>query len=118
MQPLHAYLNGHFIEPNDVNEIIGNALIEIHFLLKHYWIQCKGQKGFDSFTANIEQINVLKHGATRASNPYKQQNPHGGPVEVKHTKISMHSAEPYTYAPEGIYYIVYLLTRTKHNNTS
>lgn len=59
---------------------------------------------------------MLKHGAARASNPYKRQNPRDGPVDVKRIKISM--AEPYTYAPEGIYYIVYLLTRTEPNYTS
>src|ERR1700692_203657 len=33
--------------------------------------ELKGQKGFNSFTSNIEQINVLKCGVARTPNPYK-----------------------------------------------
>jgi hypothetical protein len=73
VQPLRAYLDNRFVEPNDVNGLLANALVEVHFSLKHYRIQREGDKGFDSFTANIEQINVLKRGAPKAPNPYKRK---------------------------------------------
>jgi len=52
------YVEGKFIELGDVNYMLTNALAEIHFMLKHYHIQQPGEKTFDSFTANIEQMNV------------------------------------------------------------
>ena len=110
MQPLHAYIDGHFIEPNDVNGILSNSLAEIHFSLKHYQIQHEGQKGFDSFTSNIEQINVLKCGVPRAPNPYKQRNPRDRPLNVKRPKLTMRSAEPRTSASEGVHYVSLLPT--------
>ena len=94
-------MDGQFIEPNDVNGILGNTLVEIHFSLKHYHIQREGQKGFDSFTTDIKQINILKCGAAKEPNPYKQWNPQDGPLDVKRPKLTMRPAEPYTSAPEG-----------------
>src|SRR3984957_9324043 len=38
VQPLRAYVEGNFIEPNDMNGALSNALIEAHFSLKHYQI--------------------------------------------------------------------------------
>ena len=113
MQPLRTYENRHFIEPNDVIGILGNALVEIHFSLKHYRIQREGQKGFDSFTTNIEQINVLKRGIAKAPNPYKRQNPRDGPFDVKRPRLTMRPAEPYT---EGMSYNKLLSTSTDHRN--
>jgi hypothetical protein len=102
---LRAYLDGHFIEPNDVNGILANALVEVHFSLKHYRIQREADKGFDSFTANIEQINVLKRGAPKAPNPYKRHNPRIGPLDVKRTKLSTQTNEPSTSIAKGTCYI-------------
>jgi hypothetical protein len=105
VQPLRAYIDDRFVEPNDVNGILANALVEVHFSLKHYHIQREGDKGFDSFTAHIEQINVLKRGAPKAPNPYKRHNPRVGPLQVKRAKISIQSIEPSTSAPKGTYNI-------------
>jgi hypothetical protein len=105
VQPLRAYLDGHFIEPNDVNGILANALVEVHFSLKHYRIQREGDKGFDSFTANIEQINVLKRGAPKAPNPYKRHNPRIGPLDVKRTKLTTQVHEASTSTQKGTRHI-------------
>jgi hypothetical protein len=105
VQPLRAYVEGNFIKPNDVNGVLSNVLVEAHFSLKHYRIQREGEKGFDSFTANIEQINVLKRGAPKAPNPYKRHNPRIGPLEVKRTKLTTQASEASTSTQRGNYYI-------------
>jgi hypothetical protein len=102
VQPLRAYEGNTFIEPNDVVGIIGNALVEIHFSLKHYRIQREGQKSFDSFTSNIEQINVLRRGIPKAPNPYKRQNPREGPFQVKRLKTLMAPTETHELSTEGM----------------
>ena len=98
-------MDGQFVEPNDVNGILGNALIEIHFSFKHYRIQREGEKGFDSFTANIKQINILKRGAAKEPNPYKRRNPRDGPFNVKRAKLTLRPAEIKTSAPKGKCYV-------------
>jgi len=75
--------------------------VEVHFSLKHYHIQCEGETGFNSFTANIEQINVVKQGAPKATNPYKQKNPRDGPLDVKRPRMSTHPNAAFASATEG-----------------
>jgi hypothetical protein len=87
VQPLRVYVEGKFVEPGDVNHTLANALAEIHFTLKHYHIQRPGENAFDSFTANIEQINVLKTGVPHARTAYKRSNPRSGPVPTKRIRL-------------------------------
>ena len=89
MQPLHLFENNAFVEPQHANRILANGLVEIHFSLRHYRIQRKDQKAFDSFTADIEQIIVLKSGTPKSRSAYKRRNPRTGPVHVKRSKLSM-----------------------------
>ena len=72
---LSVYTNGVFVEPKDVNGVLANALAEIHFSLKHYRIQHKDEKGFNSFTTTIKQIIVLKSGVPKSRSAYKHDNP-------------------------------------------
>jgi hypothetical protein len=102
VQPLRAYMDNRFIEPNDVNGTLANALVEIHFTIKHYNIRREGEKPFDSFTANIEQLTVLERGAPKQLTPYKRRNPRSGPLKVKCVKVSMIPTQPSTSASKGI----------------
>jgi len=88
VQPLRVYVDNKFIEPAEVNHILANALAEVHFSLKHYHIQRPGENAFDSFTANIEQINVLKSGVPRARTAYKHDNPRTGPIIAKRIRLT------------------------------
>lgn len=89
VQALRVYVNGHFVEPADVNGILANGLVELHFTLKHFHISRSGEKDFDSFTAVIEQIIVLKPGVPKAPNAYKRKGPREGPVVVKKPRVEV-----------------------------
>jgi hypothetical protein len=93
VQPLRAYLNGNFIEPINVNRVLANALVEVHFSLKHFHIQQPGQNAFASFTGEIEEVHVLKIGVLKARSAYKHSNPWSGPLDVKHMKHSQTTTE-------------------------
>jgi hypothetical protein len=88
VQPLHLFENNEFVEPQHANRILANSLAEIHFSLRHYRIQRRDQKPFDSFTADIEQIIVLKSGTPKSRSAYKRSNPRTGPLHVKRSKLS------------------------------
>jgi hypothetical protein len=89
VQPLRVYDNeGNFVEPNDVNTKLANALAEIHFSLKHYRIQRANEKPFDSFSAHVEQIIVLKAGTPKARSAYKRNNPRAGPLITKRVRLA------------------------------
>jgi hypothetical protein len=89
VQPLRVYVNDRFVEPKDVSGILANGLVELHFTLKHFHISRSGEKDFDSFTAVIEQIIVLKTGAPKAPNAYKRKGPREGPVVVKRPRLDV-----------------------------
>jgi hypothetical protein len=86
------------VEPKDVNGVLANALAEIHFSLKHYRIQHKDEKGFNSFTATIKQIIVLKSGVPKSRSAYKHDNPRSGPLMVKNIRVSMNNTNPSMFA--------------------
>jgi hypothetical protein len=85
VQPLRVYKDDEYIQPNDVNNLLKGALIEIHFSLKHYCIfrKTEGLKVFDSFSATIEQIVVLKAGENCGTSFYKRKNMLDGPYHPK-----------------------------------
>jgi len=66
---LRIHMDNRFIEPNDVNGTLANVLVKIHFTIKYYNIQREGEKPFDSFTADIEQLIVLERGALKHLTP-------------------------------------------------
>src|SRR5882757_4782444 len=85
VQPLRVYKDDEYVQPNDVNNLLKGALVEIHFSLKHYRIfrKAEGLKAFDSFSATIEQIVVLKAGENRGTSFYKCKNMLDGPYRPK-----------------------------------
>ena len=78
VNPLPVYKSNTFVEPNAVNSALKNALVEVHFNIRHY---CIGD--FDSFTAVPLQLIILKDGGQSSSSPYKQKNIREGPMRPK-----------------------------------
>ncbi|KAF8263715.1 hypothetical protein EI94DRAFT_1806762 [Lactarius quietus] len=78
-QPLQVYVGNKFIELTDVNDTIRDALVEVHFELRHFYIS---SEAYDSFNATIEQIIVLQPGATRPNSLYKRKNVCTGPIRL------------------------------------
>jgi hypothetical protein len=79
-QPLPVYDKDAYVEPSSVNNAIRNALVEVHFTLKHHHIQRKdGSKALDSFSGRIEQIIILKPGVPLTMSGYKRKNLLDGP---------------------------------------
>jgi hypothetical protein len=103
-QPLPVYKDDMYVPPTEVNRVLHNALVKIHFTLKHYCIRQKGEKGkiIDSFSGLIEQIVVLKAGKARNASNYKRKNILEGPYRPKlfldPTSLSSASSAPFLLA--------------------
>jgi hypothetical protein len=83
-QPLPVYDKDAYVEPSGVNNAVRNALVEVHFTLKHHHIQRKdGSKPLDPFSGHIEQINILKPGVPLTISGYKRKNLLDGPYRPK-----------------------------------
>jgi len=77
---LGQFLELLYVEPSSINNTVRNALVEVHFTLKHHHIQRKdGSKPLDSFSRCIEQINILKPGVPLTISGYKRKNLLDGP---------------------------------------
>jgi hypothetical protein len=84
VQPLPVYKDDKYVTPTEVNATLPNALVEVHFRLRHYKIFRKGaEKCIDSFSGLIEQIVVLKPGSPRPLTGYKRKNLLDGPFRPK-----------------------------------
>ena len=82
--PLPMYSKKSYVEPSTVNVSIRNALVEVHFTLKHYHIQRKdSSKPLDSFNGRIEQVVILKTGPPPVVWGYKRKNLLDGPYRPK-----------------------------------
>jgi len=103
-QPLPVYKDDVYVLPTEVDRVLRNALVEIHFMLKHYRIRQKGEKGktIDSFSGLIEQIVVLKAGEAHNASNYKRKNILEGPYRPKPfldpTSLSSASSAPFPLA--------------------
>ncbi|KAG2144810.1 hypothetical protein BD769DRAFT_1306517, partial [Suillus cothurnatus] len=67
--PLCLYHGNTFIEPKDANKELKQALVEIYFSLKHYYMK---KDHFNSFQAVIQQINILKADESTTKSVYKR----------------------------------------------
>jgi hypothetical protein len=61
--PLPIYESNNFVECSEANALLLGALVEVHFVLKHFHIK---KEGYDSFLAVPLQVLVLKQ-ATKIS---------------------------------------------------
>ncbi|KAG2114425.1 hypothetical protein DEU56DRAFT_761835 [Suillus clintonianus] len=83
--PLRVYdEENHFVEPENVNNVLRNAVVEVHFTLHHTYL-AKSSPPQDSFRANIEQMMILKRGKPIAA--IYTSDPRSGPVRtaIHHT---------------------------------
>jgi hypothetical protein len=80
--PLPVYRLGQFVEPLEVTRALTNALVEVHFRIKHYHIARK-DGAFDSFSGIVEQVVILKDGMPKAPNAYKRKKLRDGPFRPK-----------------------------------
>ncbi|KAG0696256.1 hypothetical protein DFH29DRAFT_879467 [Suillus ampliporus] len=81
--PLRVYdTNDTFVKPANVNKLLHNALVEVHFTLHHTYLP-KSTPPHDSFRANIEQILILDSGKQK-QNLYRS-DPRAGPIRMHHS---------------------------------
>jgi hypothetical protein len=57
--------------PGDVNEALKDAVVEVSFAIRHYYLR---DKKFDIFQADIQQIKIVKLGASIAAFRFKRRN--------------------------------------------
>jgi hypothetical protein len=84
-QPLLVYKVDEYVNPKDINMMLKNALVEVHFSLKLYRIYRKGEgiKPFDSFSGIVKQVIILQPGDSPGPNNYKCKNFPEGPYRPK-----------------------------------
>jgi hypothetical protein len=69
--PPGVYRDTASVEPGDVNEALQGAIIEVFFAIRHYYLR---DKKFDTFQAGIQQIKIIKPGASIAAFGFKRRN--------------------------------------------
>jgi hypothetical protein len=77
--PLRVYHDNVFVEPRNMNEAWTDAMVEVYFTIRHFYV-CK--KKFDAFQADIQQIEIVKLGASIATSGFKRRNTRDGPLEI------------------------------------
>jgi hypothetical protein len=75
--PPGVYRDTAFVEPGDVNEALQGAIIEVFFAIRHL-----RDKKFDTFQAGIQQIKIIKLGASIAASGFKRRNARDGPLDA------------------------------------
>lgn len=82
VSPFMLFKDDKYVEPHFADGIIKNALVEIHFSLRHFHIRANdnNNKSSDTFTGLVKQVIVLKEGRERStSGGYKRKNPFESP---------------------------------------
>ncbi|KAF8267360.1 hypothetical protein EI94DRAFT_1801764 [Lactarius quietus] len=79
-QPLLVYMvDDRFVEPPDVVDTIGGALVQLQFELVHYHIS---KNKHDSFNRTIAQITVIQPGAPPPTSSLKRTNVRSAPLRA------------------------------------
>ncbi|OJA18664.1 hypothetical protein AZE42_12872 [Rhizopogon vesiculosus] len=87
--PLRVYRGNSLVEPVDVNDALTGAVVEVYFVIRHYYLR---DKKFDSFGADIQQVKILKPGTSIARSGFKRRSVREGPFEILGTaSISAHA---------------------------
>ena len=87
--PLPVYVEEHLVHPNDVQEMLRGALVEVHFELRHFYIQKDNR---DSFNATVQQVVVLQPGVARPTTAYKGRNLLEGPIPLNPSPVEAQEA--------------------------
>jgi hypothetical protein len=77
--PLRVYRDNVFVEPGEVNEALMDAMVEVYFTIRHFYMR---EKQFDTFQADIQQIKIIKPGASIVTSGFKWRNARDGPLEI------------------------------------
>jgi hypothetical protein len=77
--PLRVYRDNVFVEPGEVNEALADAMVEVYFTIRHFYMR---EKRFDTFQADIQQIKIVKPGASIMASGFKRRNARDGPLEI------------------------------------
>jgi hypothetical protein len=77
--PLRVYRDNVFMEPRNVNEALTDAMVEVYFMIRHFYVR---EKKFDAFQADIQQIEIMKLGASIVTSGFKRRNARDGPLEI------------------------------------
>ena len=88
--PLPVYVEGRFVQPNDVQEMLRGALVEVHFELRHFYIQKDNR---DSFNATVQQVLVLQPSVARPATAYKERNLLEGPIPLNSSPMEAREAD-------------------------
>ncbi|OAX32670.1 hypothetical protein K503DRAFT_776434 [Rhizopogon vinicolor AM-OR11-026] len=83
--PLRLHHGCSLVEPVDVNDALTGAVVQVFFVMRHYYLR---NKKFDTFGADIQQIKLLKPGTSIAHSVYKRRNAHDGLFEIMNTASS------------------------------
>ena len=78
---LPVYKDNHFVEPPAVKTAMADALVEVHFELKHYVLDKDGAQQ-DSFSAYVVEIKILRDGEAAAASPSRKRNLRDGPLRT------------------------------------
>jgi hypothetical protein len=80
--PLRVYRDNVFVEPGNMNEALTDAMVEVYFTIRHFYMR---EKRSDTFQADNQQIKIVKPGASIATSGFKRRNARDGPLEIVKT---------------------------------
>jgi hypothetical protein len=83
VQPVPIYKDGEYVQPTAANGTLKDSLVEVHFAMRHFRIQRRDSKPFDSFTGILKQVIILKPGQHHSQDKYKRKNCLEGPYRPK-----------------------------------
>jgi hypothetical protein len=72
------------VEPGDANEALTGAMVEAFFTIRHYYMR---DKKFDTFQADIQQIQTVKLGASIAVSWLKRRNAREGSLDHRMSSV-------------------------------
>jgi len=84
IRPLAVFKDDQLVKAKGMNGVLQDALVEVHFELRHFFIR---QKDEDSFNGSIEQIVIIQPGVARSLSPYKRRNLEEGPIHMNPTLV-------------------------------
>ncbi|KAF7972408.1 hypothetical protein HWV62_18066 [Athelia sp. TMB] len=82
--PLRVFKSGVYVKPDAVQALLQNALVEVHYTLKHFAFKNLTSSAYDTFTATLQQVIWLKAGTRRQLDGgyNKRRNPSDGPTQA------------------------------------
>jgi hypothetical protein len=76
---LGVYRHKAFVESGDITEALKDAIVEVFFAIKHYYLR---DKRFDTFQADTQQIKIVEPGASIVASGFKRRNAREGLMDL------------------------------------